>query len=149
MAEIVFTKSHLEQNQQTEIWNVMGEYNQAIAHSSTDIDNSERKQRERITFINQLRVKLFDKWVESGLEPKCAAHVLNRMGTDVAWDKKVTLKHLTARCADRLQCQIRLDSEALFRISAVIWGLYNGAKEAIQSINLQVKPKPITDSSKS
>ncbi|MEE8414249.1 MAG: hypothetical protein V3R96_06820, partial [Dehalococcoidales bacterium] len=59
-------------------------------------------------------------------------------GTDAAWSKQITLNYLTTRLADRLGCDINTDREALFRLQAVIFGLYNGAMEAIKSVNLQV-----------
>ncbi|MFC2014699.1 hypothetical protein ACFLUP_01755 [Chloroflexota bacterium] len=138
LPEIFFTKNYLEQNKQQEIWNIMGEYNQAIARSGADIASGERMRRGWVSFINTLRIELFKKWVEAGVDEKCAARVSNRTGTDVAWSKQITLNYLTARLADRLGCDINTDHEALFKLQAVILGLYNGATEAIKSVNLQV-----------
>lgn len=136
LPEIIFTKSYLEQNRQLEIWDIMGEYNQAIARSGADIASGERMQRGWVTYINSLRLDLYKKWVEAGVDGQCAARVSNRTGTDVAWSKQITLNYLTARLADRLGCDVNMDHEALFRLGAVIFGLYDGAKEAIKAVKL-------------
>ena len=137
LPEIVFTKSYLEQNGQLDIWDAMCAYNQAIARSSVEVIAGERMRRAWIVGMNKFKIDSFGEWVEAGVEPECATHLGNRLGTDVAWSKGITLKMLTARLADRLGCDINLNSEALFRLGSVIFGLYNGAKEAIKSVNLQ------------
>lgn len=137
LREITFTRSYLEENEHLDIWDTMLAYNTSIARSSLDIVSGEGMRRAQITSMNKFRMELFSKWMESGVAPECAARVGNRMATDVAWDKQITLKHLTATLADRLGCDINLNSEALFRLSAIIFGFYKGAKEAIESANLQ------------
>ena len=137
LREIAFTKNYLKENGHPDIWDAMLAYNQAIARSSVEIVGTERMRRAHITFMNKFRMELFSKWMEAGVDPECAARVGNRMVTDVAWDKQITLKHLTATLADRLACDINLNSEALFRLSAIIFGFYEGAKEAIEPVNTQ------------
>ncbi len=133
----LFTKRYLEENGKLEIWDTMGEYNQAIAISSDEIVTGERR-RAWVVSMNKLRSDLFDKWVEAGVDPKCVARALNRIGSDESWKKGTTLRRLTARLAARLRCRKDLESEAFFRLEAVIFGLYEGAEKAIKSVNLQV-----------
>lgn len=150
LREILFTKSYLEQKGQLEIWDIMSEYNKAIAHA-TELPSKEPIQRDfmplanekvireaSITFIRNLRTDLLEKWSETGVDRDCAARVANRLSTSGSWSKGIAVQMLTARLADRLGCDINLNSEALFRLSALVYGLYNGAKEAFKSVNLQV-----------
>lgn len=131
----VFTKSYLEEKKEAGTWDAMGAYNQVIARSSIEIAAGERSRRGWITFMNKLRSDLFVKWHKAGVDPQCAAHVANRLGTDVSWHKGITLELLTDTALERLDCQ--LNQEARFRLQAVIYGLYEGAKEAINSVNVQ------------
>ena len=138
LAQSVFTRNYLEQNGQLEIWNIMPEYNKAIAASSTEIVSGVRMKRGWTAAMNKMRFDMFVRWENAGVDPECAVRVSNRLGTEVAWEKHITIKHLTARLADRLGCDVNLKSEALFRLGTAIFGLYNGAKEAVKSVNLQV-----------
>ena len=151
----IFTRNYLEENEKLELWDIMGEYNQAIAQSATLTERGEQMEgriaRARVTSLNLSRAKMFDKWAEANIgDPSaptekekilanCAARVANRIGADMRRNDCILVKRLAARLADRLGCDINLKSEALFRLGAVIFGLYNGAKEAIKYVNLQVR----------
>ena len=148
----LFTKRYLEENGRLDIWDIMGEYNQAIAQSSVMTATGEqmggRVGRARIVSLNKLRADMFDKWAGANIgdrsvtkededHAKCVARVANRIGADIGRGDCIAVKRLGARLADRLGCDINLKPEALFRLSAVIFGLYEGAKESIKSVNLQ------------
>ena len=140
----LFTKSYLEENENLQIWDIMGEYNKAIASSSVEIASGERAHRGWAAFMNQMRFDICEKWAKANIvdlnnitqdeqeQMKCVARAINRLGTEVAWEKGITTQFLTARLADRLGCNENLKSEALFRLAAVIHGLYQGAMEAIK-----------------
>lgn len=138
LPETIFTKIYLEQNGQLEIWDAMLEYNQAIARSAAEIATGKRARRATMGFINELRFGLGKKWIKAGVDVECAARVLNRIGTEVSWSKGITLQMLVDVLLRRLGCQ--LNSEGIFRLQAVLYGLYNGAKEAVKSANLQGRP---------
>ena len=146
LCEIAFTKSYLEENGHYDIWETMPTYNTAIARSEIISQNTwERMRVTRAIFVNKFRFELFGKWVETGVDPECANRVLNRMFIDAACIKKRTLKHLTAWCVKRLGCDTNLNPEALFALSVVLWGQYNGAKEAIKSMKIR-PPNFVTQS---
>lgn len=152
----VFTRGYLEENGKLEVWDIMGEYNQAIAQSSVMTATGEQMGTAHVVSINKLRADMFDAtvgaWERSGInvwdtEPtskgyqmvQCVARVANRIGADIRRNDCILVKRLAARLAARLRCRKDLESEALFRLQAVIFGLYEDAMEAIKSVNLQVQ----------
>lgn len=152
----IFTRHYLEENRRSEIWDVMGEYNYAIAQSATMTKTGEqigeqiggRISRALVVTINQSRANMLVKWAEANIgDPSamteeqerlfdCVCRVANRIGADIRRNDCILVKRLTARLADRLGCDISLNSEALFRLGVVIFGLYEGAKEVIKDVNL-------------
>lgn len=151
----IFTRRYLERNGKLEIWDIMGEYNQAVAQSATltvtGAQMEGRIARARITSLNLSRSNIFDKWAEANIgDPSaptdeestlanCVARVANRIGADIRRNDCILVKRLTARLADRVNCDPNLSAEALFRLGAVIFGFHEGAMEAIKSVNLQVR----------
>lgn len=152
MPQSVFTRQYLEENGKLELWDIMGEYNQAIAQSATLTETREeiggRTGRARITYINELRSQSWERWcADVHVDPSapteeqkrflgCVARVANRIGADVKRNDCILAKRLSARLADRLKCDPNLGAEALFRLSAVAFGLYEGAREAIKDVSL-------------
>jgi hypothetical protein len=134
LREIVFTKSYLDDNKQSEIWDAMADYNQAIAASGIEIATGERARRANITFLNKLRFDLFKKWVKAGVDPACAAHVANLVGTDVAWSSGITQPMLADTLVQRLGWQLNLEGRR--RLATVASGLYQGAKDSIKSVHV-------------
>jgi hypothetical protein len=139
LAQAIFTKSYLGQNGQLEIWSMMLEYNQAIAASSTEIVTGLRMKRGWTAGMNYLRLQLFEEWTKAGFDPECVARVSNRVGTEVAWEKGITIERLTGRLLERLGYAKLLESEALIRLETTILGLYESARKSIQSVTLQSK----------
>ena len=143
----IFTRQYLEENKGSEIWDVMGVYNQAVADSVTLTATGERMKDWQVVKDNKTKVDIFvKKWLPrleaQGREINqelvdCAAVAANRIGADIRRNNCILVKRLTVRLADRLSCDISLNSEALFRLGVVIFGLYKGAKEAIRDLNLQ------------
>lgn len=148
LAESFFTKRYLDENGTPDIWDIMGEYNQMVARST--VVNADGKQKEgrigraQIVGSNASRVKLFNDWAELniGKRPpteedkerlRCVARVANRIGADVRRADCVATKLLCSRLADRLGCDPKLKSEALFRLAAIVFGLYAGAEEYLKS----------------
>jgi hypothetical protein len=148
----IFTRHYLEENEKFELWDIMGEYNQAIAQSTILTERGEqmegRTAHARIASLNVSRSNIFNKWAEANIgDPSaptekekilanCVARVANRIGADIKQNDCILIKRLTARLVDRLSCEPNLSAEALFRLGAVIFGLYEGAMEAIKSVNL-------------
>lgn len=146
--QTVFTKHYLEERNKSELWDIMGEYHQAIAESAMMTETGEQDVRQA-ALIMKARVDMFDKWVDAKkVDPsnpteqetaflRCVARVAGRIGTDIRRNDCILVKRLGARLADRLGCDINLKPEALFKLGAVIFGLYEGAIEAIKSVNLK------------
>jgi hypothetical protein len=149
----IFTRRYLEEKGKLDIWDAMGEYNQALARSvalgSTGKPMEGRLGRGVIAFYNTLRWDMFCKWVEENLpEPSaltkeqeilanCVARVFNRIGVDIKQKNAVGAALVGAKLADRLECGRELSGDAIFKMVGVVLMLYDGAKEAIKSINLQ------------
>jgi hypothetical protein len=145
----VFTRHYLEDNEKFGIWDIMGEYNQAIAESITMTESGGQMDAWQVAKANKARADMFDKWADANIgDPSdpteqeeilanCVARVANRIGADIRRNDCILVKRLTARLAERLGCSTNLNAEALFRLGAVIFGLYQGAKETMKSVNLQ------------
>jgi hypothetical protein len=140
LKEIDFTKKYLELNGHNEIWDVMFAYNKIIADSAADAVKkcSERMQRAQVVFHDTVVLDLWKVYEKKGIDPSCAARVLNRMLTEVAWDNKITLSYLAVGCAERLGYNANLVPEALLSISVPILGAYNDAKQAIRSVKVRL-----------
>jgi hypothetical protein len=144
-----FTRQYLKQNGKLELWDIMGEYNRAIADSVTLTENGERMGDRRVDEVNLARLDMLEKWLNVNVKDtenlteeedeavKSFTRVANRIGADVSRNDCILVKRLGARLADRLGCSLNLGTEALFRLAATIYGLYQGAMEAIKDISLQ------------
>lgn len=151
----IFTRTYLEENKIPEIWEIMGEYNQAIAMSVTM--NAKGKQlysgaigRGIITFINSMSFNLLEEFIKNYLGDRvltqegkdilcgCASMVINRRGADIKRENGVLIVLLTSRLATRLGCDENLKTEALLWLGAKILGFYEGAEEYLKSVHLQV-----------
>jgi len=140
LRQAIFTKSYLERESHQKIWDIMLEYNGAIANSLNEFVGSipiDSVRRGRAEFLNSFRLALFEDWVKSGIDDYCAARVLSRLFTENAWKRNITLKHLAAQFADRLKIDTDLDDQAILRFSVILHGLYDGARDAIRSVKFQ------------
>jgi hypothetical protein len=72
---------------------------------------------------------------KEGMDERCISYICNREACDVAWGQHVTARHLTYRLADRVGCGDEITIATIMPISAVIWGFYQGAKEAMKSVS--------------
>jgi hypothetical protein len=148
----IFTRRYLEENGKLEIWDIMGEYNRAISDSVTLKATGERMEDWRVVQANKTRADMFDKWVDANIvDPpnpteqektflNCVARVANRIGADLQRNGEISNRRVTAMLLYRLRWEEDKDlsTEALFRLASLVFGMYQGAKEAIKSVNLQV-----------
>jgi len=148
-----FTKSYLQEINKTQIWDIMGEYNQVIAKSATLTDTGKQLEgrlgRARITQINLLRFNTYKRWSEAYLGSKdnmtaedearaiCIGRVVNRIGADIKRGDCIGVKILSGRLAERVGCDFLIGGEAFSRLGRITFGLYEGAKEAIKNVNIQ------------
>lgn len=148
LVQSFFTRRYLEENGKLDIWDIMLEYNQAIADSATLTATFERMEDWRVAKSNLARSDFCEKWCEANIaDPsalteeqemlsQCVARVANRIGADIRRNDCILVKRLTARLADRLRCHTDLKDEALFRLAAMIFGFYKGAEDYLKSISL-------------
>jgi hypothetical protein len=134
----LFTRDYLIKNDESELWDIMGDYNQVIAMSSIKGANVNKfADKFGITMITSVRASLLEeymkKYYEEGMDKRCISYICNREACDIAWGQQVTARHLTYRLADRIGCNEEINPDALMAITSVIWGFYQGAKDAIKS----------------
>lgn len=148
-----FARSYLEENGRLDILDIMAEYNQAIARSAVMDANLKQYSgnigNAVITGVNDLRSRMALKWAENIIADRtlseeeryakigCINMVANRLGADIEREDGVVVKSLCVRLAARLGCDVDLNSEALFRLAAIIFGFYEGAEEYLKSVDLQ------------
>lgn len=132
----IFTKDYLYKSNRQKVWDNSEPYNQAVAQSSTYGKNSNiAVDRGQISFINSMRVSLFDKYTKKGYDPVCIARSINRYSTETAWAQSITAGLLTITLCRRLSCEI--NDEAMFRLTAIIRGFYDGAKQNLVRIKIK------------
>ena len=137
LAQSEFTKSFLDGTSRSALWADAGEYNQAVAESAMfGVDADTRLGRAQITMNNQMRVGLFDAWIDEGRDPEAAARVANRVGSKRRWKEGVTQELLAAKLNDRLGLAGNLGSLAVLAATAL--GFYRGADEALGEVSLVV-----------
>lgn len=135
LRQAVFTKRYLEDKGQAAIWEAMSDYNQAIARSSIEIAAGRRSRRAWITFANEFRGRLCQKWSAAGVDPDCAARVANRELTEISWRKGITPWTLHSTLMSRLGHDLQGEGSAV--LASAIHRFYNAAAKTIKSFRIQ------------
>jgi hypothetical protein len=132
----LFTRDYLIKNAESELWEIMGDYNKVIAMSSTKGAN-----KFTIDMINSVRASLFEeymkKYFKDDMDGDCVSYICNREACDVAWKQQVTARQLTYRLEDRVGCSEYISLDIIMPILTLIWGFYHGAKEAINLVSFE------------
>jgi hypothetical protein len=139
VAQSVFTKGYLHEKKRNDLWDNSEPYNQAIARSSTAGYTSETASgRAYLGSRNKKLADLFDEYHKQGFEPESIARALNRLFTDAAWKRDITANFLTLTLCDRLGFKPdEPNKEAQFRLTAVIHGLYDGARQSLDKVRIR------------
>jgi hypothetical protein len=134
IANSEFTKQYLANKSRTDLWEIMGEYNQVVASSTTYGAKPDTPGgRAKIAFTNSMRMDLFDSWIKKGHDEVAVARVVNRLMSEANWNKGITPILLGTRMMFRLD----LESEAIAQsLAAVAFGFYQGAKESLDGVKL-------------
>jgi hypothetical protein len=139
VAQSSFTKDYLHEKKRDDIWNDSESYNQTVARSST-AGKTSKNAFDRV-FLGSRNLKLadlFDEYHKQGFDPKCIARALNRLFTDGAWKKDITANFLMFVLCDRLEFKPNEhNKEAQFRLTAIIHGLYDGARQSLDKIKIK------------
>lgn len=130
-----FTKGYLAGIGRSDLWEAMTDYNKAVADSTTyGADPKTGSERARIVFVNTTRANLFEGWVTQGRDPEAAARVANRAGSETNWKSGITQFLVAVQMTRRLGIE---DSDPIWeRLAAVAYGFYQGAKEALEGVQL-------------
>lgn len=130
-----FTREYLADKQWDDLWEVMTDYNQAVAESATfRADGNTRTGRATITFVNVSRTNLFDALVTKGHDSDAVARVVNRFGSLPKWKAGIVQGLVAIRLTRHLNLE---GSQAIWEpLSAVAHGFYRGAKEALEGVTL-------------
>lgn len=130
-----FTKRYLSNIDRADLWEAMTDYNKVVARSVTHgADPNSGAGRARATSVNQMRFSQFKAWREQGRDLEAAARVANRCGSELSWEAGITAGFLAIRLTLRLGVE---GSDLIFeRLSANIHGFYQGAKEALEKVEL-------------
>jgi hypothetical protein len=112
----------------------MLDFNRAVAESAGGAQGGERARRARAVFINEFRVKVYDKWVAAGIDEEVAARAANRLDSEGAWRKGLTTVFLLRVLEVRLHHEF--NDEAQFQLGATFFGNYQGARETVQEVKL-------------
>jgi hypothetical protein len=135
--QTAFTKRYLEQEGRLDIWRAMEPYNQAIVLSSLWRGADSEVGRASFAFQEGLRKDAIGKWHRQGFSLDVATRASNRLCPEGNWIDGRTPGFLMLALCDRVGCDVN-NEEAQFRLTAVIWGLYDGAREAIREV--EIKP---------
>lgn len=152
-----FTRLYLQKINSMQIWDIMGEYNEKIAMCATMTEDGKQIGevgggigRAKAVGINKSRADMADKWIDTNIKDKtniteedeaslkCVGRAVNRIGVDIKRFDCITVRQLTGRLVVRLDCDAYINSEAAFRLSALIFGLHEGAKKAINDVDIQI-----------
>jgi len=147
----LFTKRYLEEHGRLDIWDIMGEYNQAIAISS--VTNANVEQMDAISVankLNKLKSEMLGKWVEANIgnraltkededNAKCVTRVHNRVGADIRRNDDIAARLLAAKLARCLGFSANLKTATLLLdLGVSIVTLYNIAEKYLKSVSLQI-----------
>lgn len=144
-----FTMSYLEKKGRLDIFDIMSAYNRAIARSAIMDANLQKYSGKTgnalIIRTNDLRSRMALKWADTYLGDRaiplqeqknkisCINMVANRLGADIEREDGVAVKSLCAELATRLRDGANLNSEAMSKLSAIIFDFYRGAEEYLES----------------
>jgi hypothetical protein len=184
----IFTRQYLIEKGKLELWDIMREYNHAVANNVYVLFLKKLKPGKAVADCDMKIVKeaqRLESWCETNIidlsatsrkvytgSPSvdgfsvsisgqvaqtekgkilvdCIARVANRIGADVKEDDCRLVKQLGALLRGRLSYTPKLEvgggykaflaaKEAFFKLETYIFGLYEGAMEAIKSISLRV-----------
>ena len=64
--------------------------------------------------------------------------VNNRLSSENAWKQKIIIETLVPVFCERIDINLnKLNEEAIFRLSAIIYGLYDGVLQSIEKIKIK------------
>ena len=147
--EIVFTKGYLQAKGRMDIWNTMAFYNEEIGHASGEEtlhglgpfgfpplikpgDEAMLKESD-LKFLSEL----FTPFVA---DSECVARLVNRArNSHEKWSQGLTSQRLTTRLAEQLVHSRNLNYEDMFRLQALVFGVYEVARDFIEILPFEAE----------
>ena len=141
IAQSAFTKHYLLEKGKKDIWDGMDDYSKAVdgatLHWLTNLGKMNLSfnyhMREDLTAENIKEAKKLGIDIDDNVE-----RVNYRLWSENAWRQKLILTVIQSVFYKRLRFNAEgLNDEALFRVAAIIKGLYDGAQESIKNIKIK------------
>jgi len=145
-----FTRNYLKEKGRLDVFDIMSAYNRAIARSAIMDANLQKysgKTGEALIIrVNDLRSRMALKWADTYVGDRviplkeqknkvsCINMVANRLGADIEREDGVVVKSLCAELATRLRDGENWNSEAMSKLSAIIFDFFRGADEYLESV---------------
>ncbi len=136
VAESVFTKRYLQEAGRLDLWEAGLAYSNATAGSVDRIPMGKRMRRFNVGMGNELKFAFLQKWMPVGVDPVCLGRAACRIWTEGYWSQGYIVPVLAETMLQRLPSQ--LGPQGTFRLSAVLFGFYTGAKAALESVDLSI-----------
>lgn len=138
----VFTKKYLLEKGKKDIWDGMDDYSKAIDGATLHWFTTLGKMNLNFNFRmrEDLAAENIKEANKMGIDSKdiVVERVNYRLWSENAWRQKLILTVIQSIFYKRLQFKAEeLNDEALFRVAAVIKGLYDGAQETIKNIKIE------------
>jgi len=141
VAQSAFTKRYLHDKERDDIWKGMEPYNRiidsAVLHWLTSLGRMNLgfnyRMREDLTAENIKDAKKLGISIDESIE-----RVNNRLYSEPAWKQKLLLGPLVFTFCNQLGLNSNeLNEETTFRLAAVIKGLYDGAQQSWDKIEIK------------
>lgn len=129
------TKKCLEERNRADLWEVVTDYNGAVARSSlSGIDTDSPAGQAKVNKRNVARADFFDEWYARGHDGYAVGRVANRIGTETGHNTKRLHVYTALNMLRRLERE--KNDACIERLLIVSYGFYQGAKEALDNITL-------------
>jgi energy-converting hydrogenase Eha subunit E len=122
--EINFTKTYLQENNHSDVWDCMGVYNRTFELAPSTSPYSDATDND-----------LLKEW-GNRVDFECASRLVNRLRIKDYFEKDILSKPLAATLAERLDLNINEDSQAFETLEGFVLLLYYDAKEQLESVTL-------------
>lgn len=129
-----FIRDYLGIVHRASLWEDGEPYNQAAARSALIHGTTTERGRQFSQALDVKRLKLFEKFVNSGVEAKAAARVANRVGTDAGWKAGLTPGYLMLTLCEKLGFSPNEKVQEL--LVYILRGFYDGVRNEMREVKI-------------
>jgi hypothetical protein len=141
IAQSIFTKNYLHEKGRDDIWDYMKYYNNAIDGATLNWLTNLGKMNLSFWYgmRKDLAAKNIDDAKKLGVEADESIDMVNnRLCSENAWKQKLILNTIVSVFCDRIAVDPnKLSDDAIFRLAATIFGLYEGAQQSLEKIKIE------------